>query len=200
MCRAQRASNPSSSNKPQALAEGIDHRDRGRVMVDAVAAPVFAARSSDRSTSFAPSSCRALIASTARALNDTGDKPGGQLEALLRATEHRVDAPLVDRQRHAARATSPHRRRSSVSNSWHSLPSSSIGCHAPVEVSAWTMPSTFGRTFCSASRMRSRSNTSPHGAFENGDLRAGAAGHFDHPLSEEALAADDHACRPVPSD
>ena len=45
---------------------------------------------------------RFKIFSTARSLNDTGAKPGGQLKALLRAGVHGVDLPLVDLDRNAA--------------------------------------------------------------------------------------------------
>src|SRR4051812_30030445 len=86
---------------------------------------------------------RALIASSARALNDAGASPGGQLRHFC--------VPLYA-------ASTPHSSNftgtpaNDVTQSINSIaalsctisPSSSIGCHAPVEVSACTIPTTLG--------------------------------------------------------
>src|SRR5688572_16990062 len=101
------------------------------------------------------------MASPARELNETGDNPGGQLKHFC--------VPLYA-------ASTPHSSNftgtppSDVTQSISSIaplscaifPSSSIGCQAPVEVSACTIPTTFGRNFFTALATSSEEKTCPH--------------------------------------
>src|SRR3954462_6798923 len=87
---------------------------------------------------------RFFSASTARSLKLMGESPGGQLSPFC----EQLNAASIS---HSSSFTGTHPSdvtqsvTRSVPNSWHSLPSCDTSCHAPVDVSAFTMPSTFGR-------------------------------------------------------
>src|SRR3954465_8551342 len=88
---------------------------------------------------------RDLITSSPRGLTLTGDMPGGQLRPFCEqlnaaSTSHSSSFTGTQPSEVTQSVTS------SVLNSWHSLPNCEMSCSAPVEVSAFTMPSTFGRT------------------------------------------------------
>ena len=89
-------------HEPQRFVQRVGHVDRRRVVVDAVAAPVVGDQRDIEIPAPHLFACASRIFSTARSLNDTGARPGGQLEALLRAGVDGVDLPLVDFDRDAA--------------------------------------------------------------------------------------------------
>ena len=76
--------------------------------------------------------------------------------------------------------------------SWAIVAISSTGCQAPVEVSAWTIPTTLGRSRLDGGLDLSGSNTSPYGRSIDRDLGPGALGDVFHPGAEHAVDADEH--------
>ena len=73
---------------------------------------------------------------------------------------------------------------------WQSLPSPSSGWWAPVEVSAWTIPTAFTFSFFSASSMRPRSQVSPRD-LDLDELRPAAADDVGHAVASYARRHDD---------
>ena len=70
---------------------------------------------------------------------------------------------------------------------------SGSGCQAPVEVSACTSATSFGRRRSRAPPRPARARTTwPHGASTRIDGRAGALGDVGHARAEDAVHADDH--------
>ena len=110
------------------------------------------------------------IASSARGLNVTGERPGGQLRPFLRAGVHGVELPVIDLERHAAERSNGIDDQRACRTRDKACPSLRAAAGPQSTSRAWTMLRTFGRTCCSVSRIRFRSNTSPHGLFEDRDL------------------------------
>ena len=76
--------------------------------------------------------------------------------------------------------------------SWAIRAISSTGCQAPVEVSAWTIPTTLGPTRLTAASTSSRVEDLAVRPLDRRDLGPGPLGDVDHPAAEDAVDADEH--------